>query len=123
MITIKYKYCDGFTYDAMLHFYNQQKAEMRCLLSKTLLDHGFFSNKKETNGKCKENEVPNFSWSGQRKTPSYLNKLVFPEEFLTCLRTIAMGEDEIYKVTSLLQEVHSYFCFITTLCFKKSNKL
>ncbi|KAL7593634.1 hypothetical protein Lser_V15G31672 [Lactuca serriola] len=82
-----------------------QKAEMRCLLSKTLLDHGFFSNKKETNGKCKENEVPNFSWSGQRKTPSYLNKLVFPEEFLTCLRTIAMGEDEIYKVTSLLQEL------------------
>ncbi|KAL4562743.1 hypothetical protein LXL04_026773 [Taraxacum kok-saghyz] len=83
----------------------QQKAEMRCLLSKRLLDQGFFSNKKERNDKLKEKEIGNYSWSGQRKSPTYLNKLVFPEEFLTCLRTIAMREDEIYRVTSLLQEL------------------
>ena len=88
----------------MPHKSTQQKAEMRCLLSKSLLDRGFFSNKKEANDNS--TEVPNYSWSGQRKPPSYLSKLVFPEEFLTCLRTIAMRENEIFKVSSLLQEVH-----------------
>ncbi|KAI7736529.1 hypothetical protein M8C21_020603 [Ambrosia artemisiifolia] len=88
-----------------LQLLEAQKAEMRCLLSKKLLDNGFFSNEKETRDKAKETEVVNYSWSGQRKTPSYLNKLVFPEEFLTCLRTIAMTEDEIFKVSSLLEEL------------------
>ncbi|PWA99937.1 SET domain-containing protein [Artemisia annua] len=89
--------------DTKLQLLEAQKAEMRCLLSKSLLDHGFFSNKKEANDNS--TEVPNYSWSGQRKPPSYLNKLIFPEEFLTCLRTIAMREDEIFKVSSLLQEL------------------
>ncbi|XP_076941669.1 uncharacterized protein LOC143611336 [Bidens hawaiensis] len=88
-----------------LQLLEAQKAEMRCLLSKNLLDHGFFSNKKETRDNVKKTEVVNYSWSGQRKTPSYLNNLVFPEEFLTCLRTIAMSEDEIFRVTSLLEEL------------------
>ncbi|KAI3800493.1 hypothetical protein L1987_28584 [Smallanthus sonchifolius] len=82
-----------------------QKAEMRCLLSKKLLDNGFFSTEKETRDKVKETEVVNYSWSGNRKTPSYLNNLVFPEEFLTCLRTITMSEDEIFRVSSLLEEL------------------
>lgn len=87
---------------------------MRCLLSKSLLDRGFFSNKKEANDNSIE--VPNYSWSGQRKPPSYLNKLIFPEEFLTCLRTIAMREDEIFKVTSLLQEVHHVSLVLHHIC-------
>ncbi|KVH89138.1 Rubisco LS methyltransferase, substrate-binding domain-containing protein [Cynara cardunculus var. scolymus] len=91
--------------ETKLQLLEAQKAEMRCLLSKSLLDRGFFSNKKETNDKCKEIEVPNYSWSGQRKTPSYLNKLIFPEEFLSCLRTISMRENEIYRVSSLLEEL------------------
>ncbi|XP_076948697.1 fructose-bisphosphate aldolase-lysine N-methyltransferase, chloroplastic-like [Bidens hawaiensis] len=88
-----------------LQLLEAQKAEMRCLLSKNLLDHGFFSNKKETRDNVKKTEAVNYSWSGRRKTPSYLNNLVFPEEFLTCLRTIAMSEDEIFRVTSLLEEL------------------
>ncbi|KAL9997935.1 putative methyltransferase transcription regulator SET family [Helianthus debilis subsp. tardiflorus] len=88
-----------------LQLLEAQKAEMRCLLSKKSLDHGFFSNEKETRDKVNETEVVNYSWSGQRKTPSYLNSLVFPEEFLTCLRTIAMSEDEIFRVSSLLEEL------------------
>ncbi|KAJ9539524.1 hypothetical protein OSB04_032257 [Centaurea solstitialis] len=83
----------------------EQKAEKMCLLSKSLLDRGFFSNKKETNDRCKETDVPNYSWSGQRKTPSYVNKIIFPEEFLSCLRTISMQEHEIYRVSSLLEEL------------------
>lgn len=59
----------------------------------------------DRNGKCKADQVSNYSWSGQRKTPSYVNKLVFPEDFLTSLRTIAMQEDELYMVSSLLEEV------------------
>ncbi|KAM0072372.1 putative methyltransferase transcription regulator SET family [Helianthus debilis subsp. tardiflorus] len=88
-----------------LQLLEAQKAEMRCLLSKKSLDHGFFSSEKETRDKVKETEVVNYSWSGQRKTPSYLNSLVFPDEFLTCLRTSAMSEDEIFRVSSLLQEL------------------
>ncbi|XP_024008227.1 ribosomal lysine N-methyltransferase set10 isoform X2 [Eutrema salsugineum] len=85
-----------------------QKAQLRCLLPKSLLDHGFFpqstskvreSEEKETVRSC------NFSWSGQRKMPSYMKKLVFPEDFMTGLRTIAMQEDEIYKVSAMLEEL------------------
>nr|AKM76814.1 SET domain-containing protein [Melianthus villosus] len=85
-----------------------QKAEMRCLLPKGLLDHGFFpegipSDKENSN--CEVDQACNYSWSGHRKTPSYLSKLVFPQDFLTALRTIAMKEDEIFHVSSLLEEL------------------
>jgi len=60
--------------------------------------------KSKGNDKC-EGRVCNYSWSGQRKTPSYLNKLVFPEKFLTALRTIALQEDELFQVQSMLEEV------------------
>lgn len=82
---------------------------MRCLLPKTLLDHGFFpvgTKKGGGNDKGKVDQVCSYSWSGQRKAPSYANKLVFPEKFMTALRTIAMQENEIFKVSSLLEEVH-----------------
>ncbi|XP_059634085.1 uncharacterized protein LOC132276605 isoform X2 [Cornus florida] len=85
-----------------------QKAEMRCLLPRSLLDQGFFpasTPQKENKDKYGISQVCNYSWSGQRKMPSYLNKLVFPEDFLTALRTIAMQEDELYQVSSLLEEL------------------
>lgn len=47
----------------------------------------------------------NYSWSGEREVPSYLSKLVFPQEFLVALRTIAMQEHELRQVTSLLGKV------------------
>ncbi|KAK8501423.1 hypothetical protein V6N12_041755 [Hibiscus sabdariffa] len=50
-------------------------------------------------------KICNFSWSGHRRTPSYLNKLVFPEDFMTALRTIAMQEDHVSKVSSMLEEL------------------
>ncbi|XP_027188085.1 uncharacterized protein [Cicer arietinum] len=83
-----------------------QKAEMRCLLPKTLLDNGFFplgTQNSGENNKC--NRVCNYSWSGQRKIPSYVNKLVFPEKFMATLRAIAMQEDELFKVSSMLEEL------------------
>lgn len=83
-----------------------QKAEMRCLLPKTLLDNGFFpSGTKNSGENNKSNKVCNYSWSGQRKTPSYVDKLVFPEKFMATLRTIAMQEDELFKVSSMLEEL------------------
>ncbi|KAL8160027.1 hypothetical protein V2J09_001564 [Rumex salicifolius] len=85
-----------------------QKAELRCLLPKRLLDHGFFpaktSNSNE-NDKLTVDNTYKHSWSGQRKTPSYVKKLVFPEDFLTSLRTIALQEDDLFKVSSLLEEL------------------
>ncbi|KAK2415116.1 SET domain-containing protein [Trifolium repens] len=83
-----------------------QNAEMRCLLPKTLLDNGFFPLGTEKSGENKKcNNVCNYSWSGQRKIPSYVNKLVFPEKFMATLRTIAMQEDELFKVSSMLEEL------------------
>ncbi|TKY65504.1 Ribosomal lysine N-methyltransferase 1 [Spatholobus suberectus] len=85
-----------------------QKAEMRCLLPKTLLDNGFFplcTQSSGENNKGKVDQVCNYSWSGQRKMPSYANKLVFPEKFMTTLRTVAMQEDELFKVSSMLEEL------------------
>ncbi|KAK7340208.1 hypothetical protein VNO77_20905 [Canavalia gladiata] len=85
-----------------------QKAEMRCLLPKKLLDHGFFplsAHNGGENNKCKVDQICNYSWSGQRKTPSYVNKLVFPEKFMITLRTLAMQEDELFKVSSMLEEL------------------
>lgn len=85
-----------------------QKAELRCLLPRSLLDNGFFpqsTSENKSNQICSDSKVGKYSWSGQRKTPSYVNKLVFPEDFLASLRTIAMQEDEIFRVQSLLEEL------------------
>ncbi|KAK6260767.1 hypothetical protein SCA6_015241 [Theobroma cacao] len=92
-----------------------QNAAMRCLLPKILLDSGFFpagsSNNKSKNT-CEADIICNFSWSGHRRTPYYLNKLVFPEDFMTALRTIAMQEDEVSKVSLMLEEVQFLVCYI-----------
>ncbi|XP_050237305.1 uncharacterized protein LOC126687004 [Mercurialis annua] len=93
--------------ESKMQILEPQKAEMRCILPKASLDRGFFSartSKDDTDIKTKR-EVCNFSWSGQRPTPSYVDKLVFPEDFLTSLRTLAMREDELYRVSSLLEEL------------------
>ncbi|CDP08898.1 unnamed protein product [Coffea canephora] len=85
-----------------------QKAEWRCLLPRSLLNHGFFpphTPQGENNEKHLRSQVCSHSWSGQRKSPSYVNTLVFPEDFLTALRTIAMKENELYQVISLLEEL------------------
>ncbi|XP_010940902.1 uncharacterized protein [Elaeis guineensis] len=87
---------------------DMQKAELRCLLPRNLLDHGFFSGsplQNENNGEGHTSWLCNYSWSGQRKVPSYLNKLVFPQEFMTALRTIAMKEHELGLVASLIEEL------------------
>lgn len=67
----------------------------------------------EDKDKSISSQVCNYSWSGQRKTPSYLHKLVFPADFLNALRTLAMKEDELYRVSSLLEEVRSIFSNIS----------
>lgn len=94
--------------ESKLQLLEAQKAELKCLLPRGLLDHGFFpagTPQKESNDKGNAGPVSNYSWCGQRKMPSYLTRLVFPEDFLTALRTIAMQEDELYQVSSLLQEL------------------
>ncbi|KAF3614106.1 putative SPX domain-containing membrane protein-like [Capsicum annuum] len=85
-----------------------QKAELRCLLPRSLLNRGFFpptNSSVEGKDKSVSSQVSNYSWSGQRRTPSYLHKLVFPADFLNALRTLAMKENELYHVSSLLEEL------------------
>ncbi|XP_077245689.1 SET domain-containing protein isoform X2 [Tasmannia lanceolata] len=98
---------DAFA-DSKARLLEIQKTEMRCLLPRNLLDHGFFSGsppQDEDRNKYQSGQHCNYSWSGQRKVPCYLNKLVFPENFLTALRTIAMEEEELNQVSSLLEEL------------------
>ncbi|KAL3814878.1 hypothetical protein ACJIZ3_016146 [Penstemon smallii] len=85
-----------------------QKGELRCLLRRSLLNNGFFPESTlsgGTNDKGTGTQALNYSWSGHRKMPSYVDKLVFPDEFLSSLRTIAMNETELYEVSSLLEEL------------------
>ncbi|CAA2992933.1 uncharacterized protein LOC111391370 isoform X1 [Olea europaea var. sylvestris] len=94
--------------ETKLQLLDAQKAKLRCLLPRSLLKHGFFSQSTAPGEAIKEatkDRVSSYSWSGLRKMPSYVSKLVFPDDFLTALRTIAMKESEIYKVSSLLEEL------------------
>ncbi|PKI45384.1 hypothetical protein CRG98_034189 [Punica granatum] len=94
--------------EAKAQLLEAQKAELRCLLPRSLLDQGFFprrASKDKGDNKQEIERAANFSWSGQRRTPSYRNKLVFPENFLTALRTIAMKEEQLSQVTHLLEEL------------------
>ncbi|KAL6606298.1 hypothetical protein ACP70R_041951 [Stipagrostis hirtigluma subsp. patula] len=86
-----------------------QKGELRCLLPRSLLDNGFFGIRcsEDKDKKKITNHFPSYSWRGQRKVPSYLHKIVFPQEFMSTLRTIAMQEHELEQVASLLGEVGS----------------
>ncbi|CAN6208928.1 unnamed protein product [Urochloa humidicola] len=95
--------------DIKMRLLEVQKGELRCLLPRSLLDNGFFGIHSGEDKDDKKNISPfsSYSWSGQRKVPSYLHKIVFPQEFLSTLRTIAMQEHEIEKVASLLGEVGS----------------
>ncbi|KAL9690898.1 hypothetical protein QQ045_011310 [Rhodiola kirilowii] len=78
---------------------------MRCLLSRHLLAGGFFPVETSQNDcNSKAAKLSNYSWSGKRRMPSYLSKLVFPEDFLTALRTISMKEEQIFQVSSMLEE-------------------
>ncbi|KAH6830796.1 SET domain-containing protein [Perilla frutescens var. hirtella] len=94
--------------EGKLQLLEAQKGELRCLLRRRLLSNGFFLENtlpQGANSKDSSSQGFNYSWSGHRKIPSYANKLVFPEEFLTALRTVAMKESELHQVSSLLEEL------------------
>uniref|UniRef100_A0ACD6AD41 Uncharacterized protein n=1 Tax=Avena sativa TaxID=4498 RepID=A0ACD6AD41_AVESA len=95
--------------DIKMRLIEMQRAELRCLLPRNLLDGGFFgtstSCSEDDDNQKKASHFSSYSWSGQRKVPSYLHKNVFPQEFLCALRTIAMQEHELEQVASLLGEV------------------
>uniref|UniRef100_A0A0E0A4E3 Protein kinase domain-containing protein n=1 Tax=Oryza glumipatula TaxID=40148 RepID=A0A0E0A4E3_9ORYZ len=86
-----------------------QNAELRCLLPRSLLENGFFGSCSGENKENKNNTSPfsSYSWSGQRKVPSYIEKIVFSQEFISTLRTIALQEHELEHTTSLLGEIGS----------------
>ncbi|RLM54549.1 hypothetical protein C2845_PM10G00150 [Panicum miliaceum] len=95
--------------DIKMRLLEIQKGELRCLLPRGLLDNGFFGIHSSEDKDNKKNISPfsSYSWSGQRKVPSYLHKIVFPQEFMSTLRTIAMQDHELEQVASLLGEVGS----------------
>jgi hypothetical protein len=74
-----------------------------------LLENGFFGSCSGENKENKNNTSPfsSYSWSGQRKVPSYIEKIVFSQEFISTLRTIALQEHELEHTASLLGEIGS----------------
>ncbi|KAL1548716.1 hypothetical protein AAHA92_16914 [Salvia divinorum] len=86
----------------------EQKGELRCLLTRSLLDTGFFPGNTSPRG-TKSREYDDDQGvdykRARRKIPLYANKLVFPEKFLTALRTVTMKESELQQVYSLLEEL------------------
>ncbi|EMS45103.1 Calcium-dependent protein kinase 3 [Triticum urartu] len=100
--------------DVKMKLIEMQKAELRCLLPTSLLDRGFFgtsTSSSEDDNKKNASHFSSYSWSGQRKVPSYLHKNLFPQEFLSTLRTIAMQEHELEQVASLLGEHYDIWLF------------
>eukprot|EP01018_Ginkgo_biloba_P016869 Gb_11486 [translate_table: standard] len=94
--------------EAKSQLLEEQKLQLRWLLPSSLLLKGFFNEKQFALDGCKKDkssQMSGYSWSGHRKAPSYFEHLVFPEDLLAALRTIAMQEDELHHVISLLQEV------------------
>ena len=94
----------------LVHFWSLQKGELRCLLTRNLLDNGFFPECTSPRGtkSMEYDDDQGFDYKSARRTiPSYANKLVFPEKFLTALRTVTMKESELQQVFSLLEEVRA----------------
>ncbi|XP_068634491.1 uncharacterized protein [Aristolochia californica] len=103
---------EALQHEALADFKGQlleiQGLEMRCLLPRRLLENGFFQGspcKNERNKKDSVIQSCSYSWGGQRKVPSYLTKLVVPEDFLAALRTVAMKEKELLQVSTFLEEL------------------
>ena len=45
------------------------------------------------------------SWSGVRKASPLAKKVVFPEDLLTAMRIVAMEEEQVNRVVSMLEDV------------------
>uniref|UniRef100_A0A0D9WL95 SET domain-containing protein n=1 Tax=Leersia perrieri TaxID=77586 RepID=A0A0D9WL95_9ORYZ len=95
--------------DIKMKLLEMQNAELRCLLPRSLLENGFFGSCSGENKENKKNAIPfsSYSWSGQRKVPSYIQKVVFPQEFISTLRTIALQDHELEHAASMLGEIGS----------------
>ena len=84
-----------------------QRLQLRWLLPTSLLHKGFSSESSLSSVGRKKNlsQMSGYSWSGHRKVPSYMDHLIFPEDLMAALRTIAMQEHDMHGVISLLTEV------------------
>ena len=82
---------------------------LRWLLPGSLLQSGFYSKESISQPNTLECDNPasctSYSWSGNRKPPSFLKQFVFPEDMIAALRIVAMKEDELQTVASMLEEV------------------
>lgn len=90
-----------------LKFISLQNLPLRWLVPSSELKRGFYEelNLDSMPKIPPENIVTGHSWTGHRKTSPLANKLVFPEDLLTALRIVAMEEEEVYRVASMLEDV------------------
>lgn len=95
--------------EAKIQLLNQQNLSLRWLFPAALLQRGFYAEERPVllsrQELCEPLAPSSYSWSGNRKPPTYLNQFVFPEEAIAALRVVAMKEDEVKVVQSLLQEL------------------
>lgn len=90
-----------------LQLLEEQKLQLRWLLPTSLLHKRVSSESSLPLEACKKDwsQMSGYSWSGHRKVPSYMDHLIFPEDLMAALRTIAMQEDDVHGVISLLTEL------------------
>lgn len=90
-----------------LQLLEEQKLQLRWLLPTPLLHKGFSSESSQSSVGRKNDwsQMSGYSWSGHRKVPSYMDHLIFPEDLMAALRTIAMQEHDMHGVISLLTEL------------------
>ncbi|KAG0597800.1 hypothetical protein M758_12G021100 [Ceratodon purpureus] len=82
---------------------NELKLPLRYLVPSSELRRGFYE---ELNlDSMPKIPLTGHSWTGHRKTSPLANKVVFPEDLLTALRIVAMGEEEVYRVASMLEDI------------------
>ncbi|XP_057867439.2 uncharacterized protein LOC131074771 isoform X2 [Cryptomeria japonica] len=90
----------------------QQNLQLRWLLPESLLRKGNSNESSLTLDGCMKDssQVLGYSWSGHRKLPSYMDHFVFPEDLMAALRTIAMKEENMHAIMSLLKELSESGC-------------
>jgi hypothetical protein len=90
-----------------LKFITLQNLPLRWLVPSSELRRGFYEqlNLDSISKIPLEDIITGHSWTGHRKASPLANKVVFPEDLLTALRIVAMEEEDVYRVASMLEDV------------------
>ncbi|KAL2623487.1 hypothetical protein R1flu_003692 [Riccia fluitans] len=98
--------------EAKSQLLEHQELPLRWLLPRSILGGGYLnehlskeSTSLQTPSEDKSQLAHGYSWSGHRKPPTGVKFQVFPEDMMGALRIIAMTEEQVLGVQTLLEEL------------------